>query len=334
MTVRETLNEVLIRAMSDKFHAFGAAKLERALQSLSTDYTWQKGLYHVYVDRLTVVWASRSWAGICDGSSRMIESRLHFTGRARSLLGALWLACSLLFFPASAFSATCGFTSPGDLVNTDPLLGPLQDNGGSTFSHELLAGSPAIDAGTNTGSPATDQRGVARPINLTSDMDAYEQDLALPKLLITKSAMTLEDPFSGTTNPRAIPGAIKGYLIQVGNTGSGPVAVDTLSISDSTAANMALRVVDYDGANPGPVAFVDGSPASGLSYTFTSLGSSTDDVEFSNDGGSTWTYTPVDSGDGTDPAVTHIRVNPKGIFAGSTAGADPSFQVLFKAAIQ
>ena len=35
----------------------------------------------------------------------------------------------------------------GDQRNTDPLLGPLQDNGGPTFTHALLAGSPAINAG-------------------------------------------------------------------------------------------------------------------------------------------------------------------------------------------
>jgi len=34
---------------------------------------------------------------------------------------------------------------PGDQINTDPLLGPLQDNGGPTFTHALLPGSPAID---------------------------------------------------------------------------------------------------------------------------------------------------------------------------------------------
>ena len=38
-------------------------------------------------------------------------------------------------------------TGPGDQINTDPLLGPLQDNGGPTFTHALLPGSPAIDAG-------------------------------------------------------------------------------------------------------------------------------------------------------------------------------------------
>ncbi len=161
-----------------------------------------------------------------------------------------------------------------------------------------------------------------------------EYETSLPSLLVMKATLTLEDPVNGTSDPKEIPGAIERYLIQVTNTGQGTVDSDTMFISDPIPANMALRVIDYDGANPGPVAFVDGSPVSGLSYTFTSLGSSTDDVEFSNDGGSTWTYTPVDSGDGTDPAVTDIRVNPKGIFAGSSGGGDPSFQVLFKAVVQ
>jgi hypothetical protein len=50
---------------------------------------------------------------------------------------------------------------PGDQINTNPLLGPLQDNGGPTFTHELLAGSPAIDAGDPnfTPPPFYDQRG-------------------------------------------------------------------------------------------------------------------------------------------------------------------------------
>ena len=39
------------------------------------------------------------------------------------------------------------FLGNGDLINTDPLLGLLQDNGGSTYSRALLPGSPAINAG-------------------------------------------------------------------------------------------------------------------------------------------------------------------------------------------
>jgi hypothetical protein len=52
-------------------------------------------------------------------------------------------------------------TGPGDQINTDPLLGPLQDNGGPTLTHALLPGSPAIDAGDPnfTPPPDYDQRG-------------------------------------------------------------------------------------------------------------------------------------------------------------------------------
>jgi len=64
---------------------------------------------------------------------------------------------------------TCGFTGPADMVNTDPLLGPLADNGGPTFTHALLEFSPAIDNGDNTVCPETDQRGVPRPLDGNND---------------------------------------------------------------------------------------------------------------------------------------------------------------------
>ena len=65
---------------------------------------------------------------------------------------------------------SCGFdTANGSLPDTDPLLGPLQDNGGPTWTHALLEGSPAIDAGDDTQCPATDQRGVYRPLDGDKD---------------------------------------------------------------------------------------------------------------------------------------------------------------------
>jgi hypothetical protein len=59
----------------------------------------------------------------------------------------------------------------------DPLLGPLQDNGGPTQTMALLAGSPAIDAGDNNYFPGPyDQRGdgFARIVNGTIDIGAFE----------------------------------------------------------------------------------------------------------------------------------------------------------------
>jgi hypothetical protein len=56
--------------------------------------------------------------------------------------------------------------STGDIRNTAPLLGPLQDNGGPTWTHALLTNSPAIDQGKSDAIPAlarvTDQRGAIR----------------------------------------------------------------------------------------------------------------------------------------------------------------------------
>jgi hypothetical protein len=55
----------------------------------------------------------------------------------------------------------------GDQLNVDPILGPLQDNGGPTRTHAPLAGSSAIDKGRSFGS-VTDQRGLARPVGIAS----------------------------------------------------------------------------------------------------------------------------------------------------------------------
>ena len=69
-------------------------------------------------------------------------------------------------------------TGPGDQINTDPLLGPLQDNGGPTFTHALLPGSPAIDAGDPNfhSPPLNDQRGCpSASFNGRIDIGSFER---------------------------------------------------------------------------------------------------------------------------------------------------------------
>jgi hypothetical protein len=65
---------------------------------------------------------------------------------------------------------------PSDLLNINPLLGPLQNNGGPTQTMALLPGSPAIDAGNNVYASMWDQRGPGFPriIHGTIDIGAFE----------------------------------------------------------------------------------------------------------------------------------------------------------------
>jgi CSLREA domain-containing protein len=87
----------------------------------------------------------------------------------------------------------------GDQINTDPKLGPLQNNGGPTATMALLANSPAQDKGKNFG-VITDQRGLTRPVDVPtipnasggdgSDIGAVEMDAAQSgiTLVVTTSA--------------------------------------------------------------------------------------------------------------------------------------------------
>jgi predicted outer membrane repeat protein len=98
----------------------------------------------------------------------------------------------------------------GNLVGVDPLLGPLQNNGGPTLSHALLDGSPAIDAGNPDGCRdhngnllTTDQRGFARPAagSPFCDIGAYEAGAAdAPTPTPTATAVPIITPTPSSWN--------------------------------------------------------------------------------------------------------------------------------------
>ena len=76
-------------------------------------------------------------------------------------------------------------TAVGDQINiTNPIVGPLQDNGGPTLTHELLTGSPAIDHGNPGFSPPPDedQRGCpfGRVFNNRIDVGSFESQPMSP----------------------------------------------------------------------------------------------------------------------------------------------------------
>jgi hypothetical protein len=81
----------------------------------------------------------------------------------------------------------CGLiAAAGDQPNTNPLLGPLQDNGGPTQTMAITPGSPAFDTAIGAYCPARDQRGVPRPQGAGCDSGAVEfgapENLAGPSI--------------------------------------------------------------------------------------------------------------------------------------------------------
>lgn len=74
-------------------------------------------------------------------------------------------ADNLIYFPSSLV------TPGGTILLTDPLLRPFDSNGGSTATRQLNFGSPAINAGNNTGGFTNDQRGTGYLRNRGAGVD-------------------------------------------------------------------------------------------------------------------------------------------------------------------
>lgn len=124
-----------------------------------------------------------------------------------------------------ATDGSCELTGLGDQPNTDPLLGPLRDNGGSTPTHALLPGSPAIDAAVGSCFPI-DQRGMPRPQGAGCDSGAFE--LATNDLALTKTA---------SPTP-AISGQALTYTLRVTNAGA--AGATNVTVTDVLPASVTF----------------------------------------------------------------------------------------------
>jgi hypothetical protein len=139
-------------------------------------------------------------------------------------------------------------------------------------------------------------------------------------LQISKTPSLISDPIN-LLAPKAIPGAVIDYNILVKNPNAAIIAGGvkiTDTINDIAIPQGAAYYVNSL-AGSGPVEFSDGNIlgllGSGLTYTYTSLSSTTDSIAFSNNGGTTYTYTPVPDANGYDANVTNIQVTLSGSFA-------------------
>src|SRR5262249_22664693 len=130
-------------------------------------------------------------------------------------------------------------SAPGDMPNTDPRLGSLQENGGPTPTMALLPGSPGIDAGALTDSE-WDQRGpgYARLVNGATDIGAYEVQESTPPASL----------------PRPIPWSVPPAPL--------PVAAEAAASTPSLPLSQAVAAADRVFASQN----VDGRAASWIGY--------------------------------------------------------------------
>ncbi len=152
--------------------------------------------------------------------------------------------------------------------------------------------------------------------------------VGLPAITISKNTAVLSDPVN-TSKPKSIPGSIIEYTVNIKNSGFGYVDANSIVITDPVPAGTTF----YFGNPLKPVTFIDGATPSGISgINISSLASTTDDIDFSNDGGTTFITPQVDSNgfDITAPPINFIRINPKGIFNGSDGINQPSMNIKFR----
>ena len=138
-------------------------------------------------------------------------------------------------------------------------------------------------------------------------------------MAMAKTSAIISDPANGTTNPKAIPGAVIQYTLTVTNSGPGTIDTGTVILTDPLPASVIAYVSGT------PVTFTNGTTPSGLTYSYPA------NVSWSKaaGGGAPYTYTPVPDANGYDPLVTGVRIAMTGSMAGATLTAQPSFSLGF-----
>lgn len=216
------------------------------------------------------------------------------------------------------YSVTTGIWDVGTVEKLTPKTLQI------TVRPNLLTGGANI---VNTAAvSAADQEDPA-PANNSANITITPVTRPAPTIVTQKTVAVTSDPINTAPPYRAIPGAVMEYTVYVTNQGSGDAG--TVSLEDPIAPGTELFVGDLGLPGSGPVAFTDGSTASGLSYPGPANLSFSDTI-----GGPPYTYGYVPAAGGFDSTVTSMRIDLDGAFTHSAGAPYPSFTVRFRVRVR
>lgn len=158
---------------------------------------------------------------------------------------------------------TLSGTTTGNLSG-DPQLGPLASNGGSSQTHALAFGSPALDAANNATCAATDQRGLVRPQDGNGDSSAVCDMGAFELAAFTGPTPTPTNTATATNTVAPTATATATSTIAPTNTatiGPSPTATNTAVPTQTATATSTTAPTN--------------TPEPSTSYTFTAAADTT-----------------------------------------------------------
>lgn len=194
--------------------------------------------------------------------------------------GATINASNNLFSTDPVGDGTINGTETANLVDTDPLLGAFQNNGGPTNTRLPAANSPALNAGSNTSGLTTDQRGAgfARTFGSGTDIGAVElqpftttttlstdPNPSAPGEAVTLTARVVSN--GGVNQPTGnVEFFADGLLLGTGTLTSGVATLTSTSFPLGTTTLTAAFVGDPDflASTSDPVSQVVVAPGSGI----------------------------------------------------------------------
>lgn len=234
-------------------------------------------------------------------------------------------------------------TDSGGATGIDTgLISPL-----ATKSIFICSTATGVNAYTPSGSATVTTTYTSNFNNLVSAANTTTVTvLLLPNITLTKTSAVVSDPTNGgiANDPKRIPGSYVDYTITATNTGGGALTSNTTVITDPIPANTDLFVNSLGGSpTNSPVTQTDGSPACGLTLSFSSaatqalrLADQTDGVNFSTTASAPYTYnaSPTPDGNGVASTVTALRIAPTGVFAGASAAGNPSCSWTFRVRVE